>query len=1124
MPLQGPSGSYSQGDAVFSDNLPQGAVITSIAVSQGSYINGIVLGYQLNGGSYVSAHGADNSLQWFDLNPGEFITGFSGNYGDVVNQLVIYTNQRCSPLYGSSAGPANFCYMVPDGYVFAGFWGRVGSEISALGYIANPQTPTGGPTALTAARMGPCGDPGDNEWLEVAAPGAQIQTINVWSTSTDICGIQVVYQSSATLPAPQAYGTQPSTPASITLNAGEYITGISGTAGGTGTGNLNTLTITTNGPRTVNFGATAGHMPFNLAAAPGSQVVGLMIRSGDKIDALGIYTAPAGATTPVFEPVWSSLYVTRTAAAAVFGEYLYAIVPPSPPVPMLSGPLQIANVNLASLNPDGTLPLPTPAGSSLWQTTCNLSLNTQYTQLGTWAGISAAVLGECLCVFWQDANGLAFTQLGADLDLTKPTARKPWAACRTSKATIFPGRTRRMSARSHSTAPTCWWRPSSLERLRRPLRAGRFSGASANVERGGNLEGAQLMDFTLAQLQAVQPSLPSCGNTLAIEWYAVSGEQCWFAMTLWDSSANNAFLFWLPLDLVSMPYMYLGDTPDSPIVNITGYTIPNVSSPVALRKDPAGRIRMYATGPQSLLVYTQPGNTAPSPVTMDWLPLTGPSNRPFAPRYLAAPVPVFNASPASVLTTVVNDPDNLPNQTNPAYPVAETIFVPDWSDQQWECLTRPIGRLQQVPNLIGTPQPQSIITIKGIADGPIPIPNENTVPYTFPGGFPNSCGDIIYGTSLEGTEVQSFSCGMTFGIQSQGESTKGVGPCWDIAVSAGAGSSSVNTTTTQLMKNVAQASGLNSDQSVQTSGTLFATGINFNTTLYRFLVPVQDGSGNYEVANDAYTCIATAATLVGENNQKFVPYDVTPGDLTTYTSEAWNRTMKSLGYPGSNYFDDVIKANAYQFAPNVSYLEFDWTVNSWSYPKFQATDSALKEFSWTFDSSVYMGISYGEDVDFLGMGFDTQAEYMAGVTINLSGNTQTETENQWGITPKSLFCPPPTTGKPGYQSYTWRLYFLPASPQWWRNCWPTRPMRVSRLWWIRTRNPGELSMKWPRTSMWMPAATRPITRPPTRRTFPAPTKFRKSIPMAAGTWWAPMTTMATRCGTKATPFSTPFRS
>ena len=153
----------------------------------------------------------------------------------------------------------------------------------------------------------------------------------------------------------------------------------------------------------------------------------------------------------------------------------------------------------------------------------------------------------------------------------------------------------------------------------------------------------------------------------------------------------------------------------------------------------------------------------------------------------------------------------------------------------------------------------------------------------------------------------------------------------------------MNTTTTQLMKNVAQASGLNSDQSVQTSGTLFATGINFNTTLYRFLVPVQDGSGNYEVANDAYTCIATAATLVGENNQKFVPYDVTPGDLTTYTSEAWNRTMKSLGYPGSNYFDDVIKANAYQFAPNVSYLEFDWTVNSWSYPRFQATDSALKE-------------------------------------------------------------------------------------------------------------------------------------------------------------------------------------
>ena len=590
MPLQGPSGSYSQGDAVFSDNLPQGAVITSIAVSQGSYINGIVLGYQLNGGSYVSAHGADNSLQWFDLNPGEFITGFSGNYGDVVNQLVFYTNQRCSPLYGSSAGPANFCYMVPDGYAFAGFWGRAGSEISALGYIANPQTPTGSPTALASARMGPCGDPGGNEWLEVAPAGAQIQTINVWSTSTDICGIQVVYQSSQTLPAPQAYGTQPGTAASITLNAGEYITGISGTTGGTGTGNLNTLVITTNLNHTVNFGSTAGHMPFNLAAAPGSQVVGLMIRSGDKIDALGIYTAPAGATTPVFEPVWSSVYVTRTPAAAVSRQLSLRHRGPFVPFPTVSGALQIANVNLASLNPDGTLPLPVPAGSSLWQTTCNLSLNTQYTELSTWGGISATVLGEYLCVFWQDDNGLAFTQLGADLDLTKPTAWKPWGRLQDVEGNNLPGQnTADVSAVTLDSTDVLVATivDGSVYVGRYVL--GDFQAQQQTSNEAGSWKARNSWTFTLAQLQAVQPSLPSCGNTLAIEWYAVSGEQCWFGMTLWDSSGNNAFLFWLPLDLVSMPYMYLGDTADSPTVNITGYTIPNVTSPVALRKDPAGR-------------------------------------------------------------------------------------------------------------------------------------------------------------------------------------------------------------------------------------------------------------------------------------------------------------------------------------------------------------------------------------------------------------------------------------------------------------------------------------------------------------------------------------------------------
>ena len=50
----------------------------------------------------------------------------------------------------------------------------------------------------------------------------------------------------------------------------------------------------------------------------------------------------------------------------------------------------------------------------------------------------------------------------------------------------------------------------------------------------------------------------------------------------------------------------------------------------------------------------------------------------------------------------------------------------------------------------------------------------------------------------------------------------------------------------------------------------------------------------------------------------------------------------------------------------------------------------MKDFTWTFNSSIYAGVSYGEGVSFLGMGESMQAQYMAGVTVNLNGSTQTQ--------------------------------------------------------------------------------------------------------------------------------------
>ena len=142
-------------------------------------------------------------------------------------------------------------------------------------------------------------------------------------------------------------------------------------------------------------------------------------------------TAPVQTYAPVFEPVWNTL-ILRTPAAAVFGHYLYAIVAPAIPTVRpddFSDNFYLAanrQCEFGELNADGTLPLPLAGASSLWDTSTYLAVNEQYTDLDAWGGVSAAVVGDYLCIFWQDDKGLMFTQLGSDVNLSQPNAWKPW--------------------------------------------------------------------------------------------------------------------------------------------------------------------------------------------------------------------------------------------------------------------------------------------------------------------------------------------------------------------------------------------------------------------------------------------------------------------------------------------------------------------------------------------------------------------------------------------------------------------------------------------------------------------------------------------------------------------------
>jgi hypothetical protein len=96
--LQGPVGSGHNFKEIQYTAIPATEKPTGIWIAHGDYINGIGLVFP----SGIEAIGGGNAAQdQFDLNAGEYITGFAGTYGDVINTVVIYTNQRCSPKYGS---------------------------------------------------------------------------------------------------------------------------------------------------------------------------------------------------------------------------------------------------------------------------------------------------------------------------------------------------------------------------------------------------------------------------------------------------------------------------------------------------------------------------------------------------------------------------------------------------------------------------------------------------------------------------------------------------------------------------------------------------------------------------------------------------------------------------------------------------------------------------------------------------------------------------------------------------------------------------------------------------------------------------------------------------------------
>jgi hypothetical protein len=139
-------------------------------------------------------------------------------------------------------------------------------------------------------------------------------------------------------------------------------------------------------------------------------------------------------------------------------------------------------------------------------------------------------------------------------------------------------------------------------------------------------------------------------------------------------------------------------------------------------------------------------------------------------------------------------------------------------------------------------------------------------------------------------------------------------------------------------------------------------------------------------------------------------------------------------YRGINYFDDVVGEYAFPLTPNCSYLEYSWSAGATSSQQFEAIESTYTESSWTFDSSVYAGVSGGQSVEVFGLGEGFKASFLAGFSVAFRGTQTSTTGSGWGIgIPNNDWGPvtPPTydpnnpTHTFGVSGYTFRVYFLP---------------------------------------------------------------------------------------------------
>ena len=563
--------------------------------------------------------------------------------------------------------------------------------------------------------------------------------------------------------------------------------------------------------------------------------------------------------------------------------------------------------------------------------------------------------------------------------------------------------------------------------------------------------------LSAAQMQVtVGPSnlFSNTGVNISIDWFSLvqpkTGNLVYFLAISFagqNSNSLNGEMMYLPLNVSANSSGGVNLSIDTSALEV-GIMLNVVVSPKSflatpILRDPAGRLRVYniAGNPWagSFMTTQMPGPNYDSP----GLPWSSEIDQ-FKTQqsgFNPAVGSFFYVFPEAQSTTF----DNLPATE---YAVYEFIFY----DQ---CQVNRYGTIEMIPdygtpiptqNASGTPPPSlddTVNIIAGITDGPIPLPIVNYIGVDL-GQSQIDQGDVTYGTTSTTTTSRQLSTSWTVGLETSGEVTDGVGAAWNLSANFGMGSVLGNTQASSTSYSLSTPAIVNFEPpspSLSPFGTLRVVSAQINATAFRFL----DANGNLisdatsDDAGQASKLSAMVTTFFQPNQLSYLPYSVTPGDLTTYTPEAWNAKMKSLGYTGDNYYGDIICTNAYPFGNSAQpYVACSWSEGSKGSPAVGQFTSSYTEQSWTLDASIFLGVSAGGGFDIFGLGEEAQVSMLAGTTATHTTTTQENTESGWTINLSEEWGPTLGTDPNAVTKYDFRIFFLPV---------PTQPSTLPANYW-----------------------------------------------------------------------------